>query len=236
MKTINEIRLARLAGCLYLLLIPMGVFGIMYIPEFITVAGDNSATLANLTDHATTVRLSILCAFAIQLTQLFLVVALYYLLRSYGAIAALFMVLFTLVTIPIALLNELSHITALLLPGSDLLNGPFTPQQLDSITLLMLELHRQGIMIAHLFWGLWLIPMGYLVYRCGFLPKIIGVLLMIAGIGYGLDTVTFFAFATDRYLIAQYTFFGEVLLPIALLWRAHTSSKTLYSHNTQPPC
>ncbi len=235
MKTINEIRLARLAGCLYLLLIPMGVFGILYIPQWIEVADDSSATLANLAAHATTVRLSILCAFAIQLTQLFLVVALYYLLRSYGAIAALFMVLFTLVTIPIALFNELSHITALLLPGSDLLRGVFNPQQLNALTLFLLELHRQGIMIAHLFWGLWLMPMGYLVYRCGFLPKIIGVLLIIAGIGYCLDTVTFFAFATDRYLIAQYTFPGEVLLPIALLWQAYTRSKMLCSLNAQSP-
>ncbi|WP_299194926.1 DUF4386 domain-containing protein [uncultured Amphritea sp.] len=233
MKTLNEIRLARLAGCLYLLLIPVGVFGILYIPEFIEVAGNTSATLANLTDHATTVRLSILCAFAIQLTQLFLVIALYYLLRSYGAIAALFMVLFTLVTIPIALFNELSHITALLLPGSDLLSETFTPQQLDSITLLLLELHRQGIMIAHLFWGLWLMPMGYLVYRCGFLPRVIGVLLIIAGIGYCLDTVTFFAFASDRYLIAQYTFLGEVLLPLALLWQAYRAKKRIVSDFNQ---
>ncbi|WP_428034778.1 DUF4386 domain-containing protein [Amphritea sp.] len=235
MKTINEIRLARLAGCLYLLLIPMGVFGILYIPQWIEVADDSSATLASLAVHATTVRLSILCAFAIQLTQLFLVIALYYLLRPYGVIAARFMVLFTLVTIPIALFNELSHITALLLPESDLLRGVFNPQQLNALTLFLLELHRQGIMIAHLFWGLWLMPMGYLVYRCGFLPKIIGLLLIIAGIGYCLDTVTFFAFATDRYLIAQYTFLGEVLLPIALLWQAYTRSKMLCSHNAQSP-
>ncbi|MBN1006533.1 DUF4386 domain-containing protein [Amphritea pacifica] len=233
MNTVNEIRLARLAGCLYLLLIPMGVFGIMYIPELITVAGDNSATLANLTDHATTIRLSILCAFAIQLTQLFLVIALYYLLRPYGVIAARFMVLFTLVTIPIALLNELSHITALLLSESDLLREVFNPQQLDALTLFLLELHRQGIMIAHIFWGLWLMPMGYLVYRCGFLPRVIGVLLIIAGIGYCLDTITFFALATDRYLIAQYTFPGEVLLPLSLLWKAYRAEKRIVSDFNQ---
>ncbi|MBQ0756105.1 MAG: DUF4386 domain-containing protein [Amphritea sp.] len=220
MKSLNDIRLAQLAGSLYLLLIPMGIFGIMYIPEFVHVAGDAAKTFTNLTDHETVIRFSVLCAFAIQVIQLFLVVALYYLLRPYGAVAALFMLLFTLVSVPIAMLNELSNVAALLIIRSDGLSGLFSSEQIQATALFLLQLHEQGIMIAHIFWGLWLIPMGYLVYRSGFLPKTIGVLLVIAGVGYCVDTLTFFAFATDEYLIAQYTFLGEVLLPITLLWQA----------------
>ncbi|PTY37080.1 hypothetical protein BGP77_07310 [Saccharospirillum sp. MSK14-1] len=216
----DQQKLARIAAALYLLLIPLGVFGILYMPEFIWVEGDNAATLANITANTTAIRLSILTAFAIQITQLFLVVALFYLLRPFGKTAAWFMVLFTLATMPIAMLNELCRVAGLMLLNSETLSAVFNPEQLQAAALFAFELHADGIMIAHVFWGLWLMPMGWLVARSSFLPSMVGWLLIIGGIGYALDTITWFWLGTDRYMIAHYTFIGEVLLPLALLYRS----------------
>jgi hypothetical protein len=71
-----------------------------------------------------------------------------------------------------------------------------------------LDLYQHGFSIAHIFWGLWLFPLGYLVFKSGFLPKVIGVLLVIAGVGYLIDFTFFFLFP-------DITFVGEVVL---LLW------------------
>lgn len=218
--TANEQTLARIAAGLYLLLIPLGVFGILYVPEFIWVDGDNATTLANIEANSTAIRLSILTALAIQITQLFLVVALYYLLRRFGPTAALFMVLFTLATMPIAMLNELCRVAGLMLLAPNDLSGVFRPEQLEAAALFLFRLHGDGIMIAHVFWGLWLMPMGWLVVKSDFLPSIVGWLLIIGGIGYSLDTLTWFGLGTDQYMIAHYTFIGEVLLPLALLYRS----------------
>jgi len=224
--TPSEQRLARIAAALYLLLIPLGVFGILYVPEFIWVEGDQAATLANIAAHTSAIRWSILTAFGIQITQLFLVVALYYLLRQLGNTVAAFMVLFTLATMPIAMLNELCRVAALMLLDSESLSAVFTRDQLDAASLFAFQLHADGIMIAHIFWGLWLMPMGWLVAKAKFLPSIVGWLLIIGGIGYCLDTLTWFALGTDRWFIAQYTFIGEVLLPLALLYRAFRPGTT----------
>jgi len=217
---LHQQRLARIAAALYLLLIPLGVFGILYMPEFIWVEGDDAATLINIAANTTAIRLSILAAFAIQITQLFLVVALFYLLRSFGKTTAWFMVLFTLATMPIAMLNELCRVAGLMLLSNDTLNAVFSAEQLNAAALFAFDLHADSIMIAHVFWGLWLMPMGWLVVRSSFLPSIVGWLLIIGGIGYALDTITWFWLNTDRYMIAHYTFIGEVLLPLALLYRS----------------
>ncbi|MDB2448970.1 DUF4386 domain-containing protein [bacterium] len=220
--TAHQQKLARLAAALYLLLIPLGVFGILYMPEFIWVDGDSAATLVNIQHHSNTIRLSILAALAIQITQLFLVVALFYLLRPFGNTLAGFMVLFTLATMPIAMLNELCRVAGLLILQSDSLPAVFSADQLNAAALFAFELHGDGIMIAHVFWGLWLMPMGVLVKRAEFFPKrlgaVVGILLIVGGVGYSLDTLTWFALGTDRYFIAHYTFIGEVLLPLMLLY------------------
>jgi hypothetical protein len=89
-----------------------------------------------------------------------------------------------LVSIPISLLNVLNEIAALtLIRGADFLS-PFDKPQRDALAMLFLNLHFQGFMVAQVFWGLWLIPFGVLVFKSGFLPRILGVLLIIACFGY----------------------------------------------------
>jgi hypothetical protein len=105
---------------------------------------------------------------------------------------AVLMVVFALVGIPISMLNTLNRVaTLLLVNGADYLKV-FGADQLDALVMLFLNLNEQGVFIATVFWGLWLLPLGYLVYKSGYFPRILGILLIIGGFGYLLDFFTHF--------------------------------------------
>src|SRR5574341_984313 len=126
---------------------------------------------------------------------------------------ALLMVMFVVAGDAIAMLNEMTQFAVLrLLSGADYLTV-FTTDLVQALALLFLNMHSQGINIAQIFWGLWLLPMGYLVFKSGFLPRIIGALLIIAGFGYVIQS--FAAVLGYNLSIIFYTGWGELLL---LLW------------------
>jgi hypothetical protein len=109
--------------------------------------------------------------------------------------------------------NVLNEIAALTLVSGASFLSVFDKSQLDALAYLFLRLHTRGIDVASVFWGLWLFPMGYLVYKSGFLPKIIGVLLIVACFGYVISSFgRILGYSVD---IILYTSWGEVLL---LLW------------------
>ncbi len=93
----------------------------------------------------------------------------------------------------------------------------FETDQLHALVPLFLDLREHGINIAGIFWGLWLFPMGYLVFKSGYIPRIIGVLLIIGCFGYLIDSFTFFLFPNFDVVISEFTFLGELLLPLWLL-------------------
>ena len=208
---------ARVAGFLYLLLFPLGIFGILYVPSNLIVPGDAATTANNIMASESLFRLSILSALFVQITQILLVIVLYKLLKPVNKNHALLMVIFALIAVPIAMLNELNNIVALLLlRGTDNLTV-FGADQLHAQVMLFLDLHEHGIFIAQIFWGLWLFPMGYLVFKSGFLPRILGILLMIGCFGYLIDSFTFLIFPNFDATISMFTFWGELLLPLWLL-------------------
>src|SRR5262249_42376599 len=153
---------------------------------------------------------SIVSALLVQVVNTVVVVLLYRLLRPVEATLAAFMVIFLLLGVPIAMLNELNQLAVLsLLNGT----GAAAASTAQAWVPFFLELHALGIQIAGLFWGLWLFPMGYLVYRSGFLPKVLGILLMIGCAGYLVDSVAALLAPGLHLQVAQFTFLGEVLLP-----------------------
>lgn len=213
--------IARLAGLLYLLLVPLGIMGIIYVPANLIVPGDAVTTASNIVENEGLFRLSIFSALLVQLVNLAVVWALYLLLKPVNKTLAMMMVVFILLGVPIAMLNELNHFSVLyLLKGAlndtDYL-GVFTPDQLQAQAMFFLDLHANGIIIAQVFWGLWLLPMGYLIIKSGFLPKLLGFLLIIGGIGYLVDVVLIFLFPEVELVFSEFTFLGEVLLPLWLL-------------------
>jgi len=180
------------------------------------VWGDAATTANNIMASESLFRLSIVSALIIQIVNILLVLVLYKLLKPVNKNHALLMVIFFLVGVPIAMLNELNQFAALLLSsGADYLTA-FTADQLQALVPLFLDLHEQGINIAGIFWGLWLFPMGYLVYKSDFLPRIFGILLMIGCFGYLIDSFAIFLSPSFKG-IALFTFWGEVLFPLWLL-------------------
>jgi hypothetical protein len=119
--------------------------------------------------------------------------------------------------VPLAFLNSLFQIAALLLTnGADYLKT-FEPAQLQSLAMVFLNMHNQGNFIAEVFWGLWLLPLGILVFKSGFFPKILGVFEVIACFGYLADFLVGFLFPDIRGKIHPIAFtmlFGE--LPFVL--------------------
>lgn len=202
-------RTARIAGFLYLLLIPLGVFGILYVPSTLIVQGDVAATASNIMANESLFRLSIVSALLVQLVNIAVVLFLYKLFKPVNKNIARLMVLFIVLGVPIAMLNELNHAAVLLLLNS--------ADQSHALIALFLDMHDYGIQIAGVFWGLWLFPMGYLAFKSNYIPKIIGVALMIGCFGYLADSLVFILFPNFGVTFAEYTFIGEVLLPSWLL-------------------
>jgi len=180
----------RLAGLLYLLASIPGFFALLYVPSKIFVHGNATATANNIAAHEMLFRLGIAADLIAQALFIFVALALYYLLKGVNPRHALLMLTLILVAIPIAFVNELNSIAALVLArGADFLSVFDKPQR-DALARLFLDLRGGGFDVAGIFWGLWLFPLGLLVYRSGFLPRILGVLLMIACWAYLANSFT----------------------------------------------
>jgi len=208
--------LARVAGFLYLFSMPFAIFSIMYVPSILIVPGDAATTANNIMASESLFRSGIVSSLINQMIFIFLVLVLYKLLKPVNKNHALLMVILWLVGVPIAMLNELNQFAPLLLlSGADYLIA-LDADQLHAQMMFFLDLYDDGILIAQIFWGLWLFPLGYLVFKSDFLPRILGILLIIACFGYVIESFTIFLLPSFKG-IALYTFWGELLFPLWLL-------------------
>jgi hypothetical protein len=208
-------RTARLAGGLYLSLVPFGFFSFVYVPSVLLVRGDAAATSRNIMASEWLFRSGTISHLISQVIVVFLALALYRLLEPVNKDHAVLMVVLALLGIPISFLTEVNHLAVLrLLNGVG--DGAFTSTQLHAQAMLFLEIHRSGILVAQVFWGLWLLPLGSLVFRSGFLPKLLGISVLIGAAGYLIDSGAHLL-TSDVATISQFTFIGELLLPLWLL-------------------
>ena len=211
---------ARIAGAIYLSMIVTGPFSLIYVPSKLIVRGNAAATADNILAHETMFRLAILADLAGSVIFICLAIALYRLLSGVSKIWAGLMVAFVLVSAAVGFLNTLNNIAALtLFRGADFL-AVFDKPQRDALGMLFIRLHTQGIFIDEMFWGLWLFPFGLLVFRSGFLPRFIGVWLMINCFGYVVLSVTALFFPTyyeAAFRMSQPVLFGELAIMLWLL-------------------
>jgi len=216
-EMMNPNKTARVAGLLYLIIALLGIFSLFFGPESLIAPGDAAATANNIKDSESLYRLAFIGDLIGQVIFIFLVLLLYKLLKPVNKNLAVLMVVLVLVGVPIAMLNDLNQIAALLLSrGADYL-PVFAADQLHAHVMLFLELYESGLRIAYIFWGLWLFPLGYLVFKSGFLPRILGILLIIAGLGYLIEFVAYFLLPNLDLTIRMFTFWGEVILALWLL-------------------
>jgi hypothetical protein len=207
-------RNARLAGFLYLLLVPLGFFS-MYAGSLIE-PGNAIETTQNILKSEFLFRLSIVSALFTPIVNILLVLALYRLLKPVNKVYACIMVAFIVAAAPVAMLKELNHFALLALSGADHTIS-FTLAQQKQLIPLFSVLHDYGTAVVEIFWGLWLFPLGYLVYKSNFIPKFIGATLMIACFGYLGNSYIMFFTSNHDLNIATYTFWGELFITLWLL-------------------
>jgi len=195
----------------------VAIFSIMYVPATLIVPGDATTTANNIMANELLFRMGIVGSLITQLIFIFAVLVLYKLFKPVNKNHASLMVIFALVGVPIAMLNTLNRVAALLLlNGADYLKV-FEPDQLHTLVMLFLNLNEQGVLIASIFWGLWLFPLGYLIYKSGYFPRILGALVVIAGFGYLLGSFTHFLLPNYEVIFPVFELmaFGEILF---ILW------------------
>jgi hypothetical protein len=202
---------ARIAGLLYLLLAITGAFGIMYIPSSIQVTGDATATANNIVTSEFTFRLSMISNLISSVLYVFLALALGRLFKEVDAKHVKLMLSLVIIAVPIGIVNVINLIAAQSLAGGSDFLGTFEQEQRNDLALFFLNLYNSGLSLAGIFWGLWLYPFGMLVIKSKFIPKIIGILLIIGCFAYVLDSFLTLLLPEYRKMLADY-----LMIPLAI--------------------
>src|ERR671934_654573 len=173
-------RTVRAAGVLYLVLVVTGIFS-FFVPQALSVEGNPSATAQKILASETLFRLAIAVGLAASIVFVFLARELYRLLKGISRTQATLMVVLALLSVPISFLGAVDQIAALrLFHGGAGLAG-LQGSQLNTLAMFFLDLGSDTAAVNSIFFGLWLLPFGLLVIRSGFIPRLFGYLLLIAG-------------------------------------------------------
>jgi Domain of unknown function (DUF4386) len=214
------VKAARIAGAIYLSMVFTAPFSLIYVPSKLIVRGNAAATAENILANETMFRLSIFGDLIGHVIFICLGIALYRLLSNVNKTWAMLMVAFVSVSAAVGFLNALNNIAALILfRGGEFLTVFDKPQR-DALGMLFLRLHSQGQFIDEIFWGVWLFPFGLLVFRSGFLPRFLGIWLIVACFAWIALSITalfspLYYEAAFRYL--QPAFFAEMAIMLWLL-------------------
>jgi Domain of unknown function (DUF4386) len=200
---------ARRAGALYFLFLIVGLVDMYGFSRFI-VFGDATATARNIIAAESTYRIGILTDFVTLLLFIFLVVSLYNLLKGADKWYAMLMVLLVSVGVTIGFVNILNKLAPLILLSGAGYLSVFTKPQLDALALGFLNLNSSGNTIDTAFWGLWLFPFGILVIKSGFFPRVLGILLIVAGLALLTTSVTSIVLPAYEHVVSR------VMTPLGL--------------------
>ena len=219
---------AKLAGLLYLIMVIAGIFG-QYVRSTLIVYGDAAATASNIIASELLFRIGFMSDLTMITVYFLTACVLYILLKSVNKNIALLFVLFTLGSASVLFINTLNQFAALLiLNGADYLTV-FEAGQLNALAMLFLNLHQYGYYIAQIFFGLWLLPLGFLIYKSDHFPNILGIVLMVACFGHLLEFFQIFLF--PEYKVIAYpglvaAMIGEFSLMFYLLIKGVKDQQT----------
>lgn len=216
MKNLSQHQISKALRILYPFWMIIGMFGLMYVPSVLFVDGNTIETAQNIKSNEMLFRLGIVARLITQLFVIIIPILLYMLFESYNRFLAVFMLVFNLVSVPIAMYAEVHSLQALVL-----LDNP--DQMMQHI-----DMNWFSINIASIFWGLWLFPLGLLAMNSGYFPKIIGYCLLIGGVGYLLGS--FFQIllpeANSFYSFTEILTIGEVIFIIWLIIKGPKLERT----------
>jgi len=201
---------ARIAGALYLLSAVAAGVPLLYVPGALIVPGDAAATASKILASEMPFRVCIVSELVGAIIFIFLVMTLYRLLHEVNKTHASLMVTLALIPVPITFLNVLNEIAALTLLRGDQLGSALDTPHRDALAMLFLGLHGDGANLANIFWGLWLLPFGLLVMRSGFLPRILGALLILNGFAWVAVSLTALLFPSYPDLVNRIAIIPEL--------------------------
>ena len=185
--------LARLAGVFYLFVAIFGYFALGYVDPKMYVAGNAAATAANVVANAGLVRLGVVAHLLQATFFVFLALTLYALLQHVNKAIARTMIVLVAVAAGINCLNTVFLFESLRVATDSTYTAAFGVAGSNALVLLLLDIQHHGTLIAQVFFGLWLAPLGYLAYNSsGMFPKSLGVTLIIAAVGYLVDVFVAF--------------------------------------------
>lgn len=197
----------------------IALLSLMYISSELIAPGNLLATSQNIQANAILYNLSIAGSLITQLIHIFIVLLLWHLFKSVNRNLAGLILVLGLVSVPIAMFNTVNIFAAqLAVTNDDFLNG-ITTLQSQSLMMFFLNLYEKGLLVAQVFWGLWLFPIAFLIYESGYFRKITGHFLIIAGFGYALASFgeIIFPAASSSFIFTIFTIMsmGEILF---MLW------------------
>ena len=221
---------AKLTGLLYFLLALAAIYSYMYVSPRIMVAGDTAATANKMLNNDFLFRTSIAGDVITNILFVILIIFLYRLFRQVNEIMSWCMVGLAFVAIPVSFTGESLRLAALEIFKGNLLKS-FSTEQAQDVAATLLKIGNYTGQLVTFHWGLWLIPMGWLVYKSGFIPKILGILLFINGFGYMISSITFILFpeslpAVSKIVYPTY-FIGELPLMFWLMIKGIRSNHKL---------
>ena len=210
-------KIARVAAFVFLIIFFLGISTELFIRPGMIVPGDAAATVRNIAASEALFRLSLVSDLIRQALLMLLPLVLYKLLKPVNKNIASLIVIFALVCVPISMLNELNHFAVLLLSSGAGYLTAFKADQLNALVMFFLDLRKYGTFIPQ-FFSFWLLFLGYLVFKSGFLPRILGILLMLGGLCYTVSAVLFFLFPNfDATIFGLFAFIEESLFYLWLL-------------------
>ncbi len=183
MSNTNQ-KLARLAGGIYLVTVITGVFSLMYVPNKIFIWDDFNKSIQLFQEFELLFRLSIVSETLCYLAFLLLPIVLFRLFEKENKNISGLMVLFVLVAVPVSLLAISHKLNMLDIFGEKTINQIDVGQLREQV-----GFYYNKIRIAQIFWGLWLLPFGYLIYTSGLIPKFLGIFLMLGAVGYVINFI-----------------------------------------------
>lgn len=228
----------RVVGFWYLLLVLLGPLRLIYIPNKLFVHGDAAATASNIAAHEWLFRFGMLSDLLGAVVLIFLVLAFYRLFKGvHQQLAVLLVIVGGVMPALINFVNVVSDAGALMAAqGADFLSVFDKPQR-DALVLLFIRLHHAQIVAAEILWGLWLFPMGALAYKSRFVPRFIGMWLIINGVAYVVLSLTglFFPDYQDKvFAFSQPALFGELAIMLWLVIKGANPPVVQQSTAAQP--
>jgi hypothetical protein len=232
--TVSPRLAGRIAGWGILAMAVLAPFAEFYVRQRLVVSNDAGATATNLAAHETLFRLGIVAFLVVIILDVVVAWGLYVLFKPVSTSVSVLMAWARLVFAVIFAVAVVNLLSAIHLVTDPTYRAAFQPTQRNAQMMASLDAFNAGWAVALVFFGIHLILIGYLAIKSGYMPKLIGILLVIAGLGYAADSFTLFLVHDYVATAALFTFVGELVLALWLVIRGKTIPDTTKTRSTRP--